>query len=246
MSLQAKIAFINSCYYEHFRPRSLLSATTATHNYHPPTAFMSELVNSTSHVLTKKKRGPKPKKISERHFNSTKIKPKMRQQHTWGQAQKIKVLSYLHHYQIPTPSTIHAPLSSTSSFHLPTQAEASKQFGVPQRTISEWIKNKENIESLGDGSHKYFCASRNKVHCKWPELESKLYERFLAGREKGQPIRREWFRRHSMEIFLSVYLNAERSDFIFSNGWFYGFLERHRISLRAVTKKAQKVSFIPL
>ena len=73
-----------------------------------------------------------------------------------------------------------------------------------------------------------------------------MYERFLAGREKGQPIRKEWFKRHSMEIFLSVYLNTERSDFIFSNGWFHGFLERHRISLRAVTKKAQKVSFISL
>lgn len=73
-----------------------------------------------------------------------------------------------------------------------------------------------------------------------------MYERFLAGREKGQPIRKEWFKRDSMEIFLSVYLNTKKSDFIFPNGWFHGFLERHRISLRAVTKKAQKVSLISL
>jgi len=154
-----------------FRQRLLLFTSFPAHDYYLPrlpfpTALMSELVNSTSQVLTKKKRGSKPKKISERYFNSSKIKPKMRQQHSWSQAQKIRVLSYLHHYQIPTSPTIHSPLSSTSSFHLPSQAEASKQFGVPQCTISEWVKNKENIESLGDGSYKYFCTSRTKVHCK--------------------------------------------------------------------------------
>ena len=73
-------------------------------------------------------------------------------------------------------------------------------------------------------------------------MESKLYERFMASREKGQAIRREWFRRHSMEIFLAEYPNTDRSIFKCSNGWFAGFLDRYKISLRAVTKKAQKVS----
>ncbi|RPA95043.1 DDE-domain-containing protein, partial [Choiromyces venosus 120613-1] len=68
----------------------------------------------------------------------------------------------------------------------------------------------------------------------WPEVESKLYEVFMEGREKGQAIRREWFRRHFMEIFLSVYPNTNRSVLRFSNRWFQGFLERHQISLRAL------------
>jgi len=64
-----------------FRQRLLLFTSFPAHDYYLPrlpfpTALISELVNSTSQVLTKKKRGPKPKKISKCHFNSSKIKPK--------------------------------------------------------------------------------------------------------------------------------------------------------------------------
>ncbi|RPB02612.1 hypothetical protein L873DRAFT_420694 [Choiromyces venosus 120613-1] len=72
-------------------------------------------------------------------------------------------------------------------------------------------------------------------------MESKLYERFMEGREKGQAIRREWFRRHSIEIFIALYPNMERSVFRLSTGWFEDFLSRYKISLTAVTKKAQKI-----
>ena len=83
---------------------------------------------------------------------------------------------------------------------------------------------------------------KTQVTCKWPEMESQLYDRFMQAREKGQAIRREWFRRHSMELFMTLYPTVEKSIFRFSTGWFQGFLRRYKISLRVVTKKAQKVS----
>ena len=94
---------------------------------------------------------------------------------------------------------------------------------------------------MGGGGHKNLRTVKTEVNCKWPEIESQLYNKFMQAREKGQAIRREWFRRHSMEIFMAVYPNVEKSLFTFSNGWFEGVLRRYRISLRAVTKKAQKV-----
>jgi len=116
-------------------------------------------------------------------------------------------------------------------------------FAVPQRTISEWVKKEKKIESMGGGGHRNLRTVKTQVTCKWPEIESQLYNRFMQAREKGQAIRKEWFRRHSMEIFITVHPNVERSLFRFSNGWDEGFLRRYRISLRAVTKKAQKVCF---
>ena len=90
---------------------------------------MSESINSITFI--KKKRDSKSKEISKRYFNYSKIKQKMYQQHTWGQAQKILVLFYLHYYQIPTTPTIYSSPFSPFFFYPPTQAEVSKQFGVP-------------------------------------------------------------------------------------------------------------------
>ena len=150
--------------------------------------------------IERKKPGPRAKKISERYCSATKIKPIKRHQNGWSQAQKIRVLTYLHQTQIPTNRIIRP--SSQELDRSPTLTEASKDFGIPQRTISRWVKDKENIENLGGGKHGKICTTKSKVTSKWPEMESKLHERFIERREKEQAIRREWFRRHAMEIFM--------------------------------------------
>ncbi|RPA99425.1 hypothetical protein L873DRAFT_1843546 [Choiromyces venosus 120613-1] len=140
-----------------------------------------------------KKRGPKPKRLYEHHSHAAKIKPPKRQEKAWSQAQKIWVLTFLFHHQVPTTPTIHSSNNSADLLRPPTQIEASKLFGIPQRTISECVKNKEKIEGLGNGTYTNLCTSKNK------------------------------------------------SIFKFSNGWFEGFLGRYKISLRTITKKAQKI-----
>lgn len=207
-------------------------------------------LSSGNKIQKKKKRGPKPKKISERAFNIAIVKPIRRREISWSQAQKVRVLTYLTHHRIPIEPDIRIPAASTNAestssevnpCRSPTQTEASQLFGVPQRTISEWVKKENNIESMGGVTHPNLSTFKIEVTCKWSEIESQLYNRFIQAREKGQAIRREWFRRHSMEIFMTLYPTMDRSLFRFSNGWFGGFLRRYRISLRAVTKKAQKV-----
>ena len=53
-------------------------------------------------------------------------------------------------------------------------------------------------------------------------------------------IRRGWFRRNSQEFFKQVYPDSH-DIFAFSYGWFAGFVRRHNISNRKVTKQATKL-----
>jgi len=57
---------------------------------------------------------------------------------------------------------------------------------------------------------------------RWPELESQLYKLFLERREKGQAIRRSWFRVQALFLFRELYPNTVTSEgceiFRFSNG----------------------------
>jgi len=75
----------------------------------------------------------------------------------------------------------------------------------------------------------------------WPELEDRLYEDFLEQRKAGRTVRQGWFRIQSQIQFCQLYANVNPTIFRFSTGWFHDFLQRYKISLRSITKKAQKV-----
>jgi len=67
-------------------------------------------------------------------------------------------------------------------------------------------------------------ASESNSHCRWPELEAKLYEHFIKWREKGRIVRRGWFRVQARFRFRELYPTVSSSIFHLSNGWFRGFL----------------------
>ena len=72
-------------------------------------------------------------------------------------------------------------------------------------------------------------------------MEWVLYEEFHQRRAIGRTVRRGWFRRVSKELFTKVYPEKDTQLFKFGNGWFRGFLQAHRISLRFITNKASKL-----
>lgn len=74
----------------------------------------------------------------------------------------------------------------------------------------------------------------------WPDLEADLYRQFLDWRDLGRRVNQAWFRRRSKAIFRSLYHDVDPATFQFSQGWFNGFLDQHRISLRFITKKSQQ------
>lgn len=176
-----------------------------------------------------RKRGPKPKSIKERTLKD--IKPIAYPERSWSQRQRIRVLVFLTHYRIPT--------GVPGEYRAPSQIEAEDVFGVPQRTISDWVRREKQIEA--QGSKTLMRNFRTVTICQWPELESKLYNLFLEHRESGQSIRQGWFRVHADQIFREMYPNVCTTIFRFSAGWFGGFLRRHRVSLRRITKTAQMV-----
>jgi len=75
----------------------------------------------------------------------------------------------------------------------------------------------------------------------WPELENRLYDDFVKRREGGRTVRQGWFRIQSQFVFREIYPTVDPVTFRFSNGWFSGFLSRHKVSLRSITKRAQKL-----
>lgn len=168
--------------------------------------------------------GSKSKLIEDRVLKPEDLKPIRRPEHSWSQQQKLRVLMFLYHHRIPINDTVRAP----------TQVEASEIYGVPQRTISGWVQRQNKIEGPS--------TIRTSVVCQWPELESRLYQLFLGCRERRQAVCAGWFRTHALEVFHELFPGASyhtsHTVFRFSNGWFWGFIGRHRISLRCITEKA--------
>jgi len=74
----------------------------------------------------------------------------------------------------------------------------------------------------------------------WPDMKKRLWEAFIARREQGRPVRDGWFRRNAREFWSTSYPDLQPTPefFVFSHGWFNGFLARHRIVLRFITNMA--------
>ena len=77
--------------------------------------------------------------------------------------------------------------------------------------------------------------------CQWPEMEVELYQAYRKRREERKSVRRSWLRRTARNVFQKVYPTIDVSIFVFSNGWFFGFLAHHDITLRFATNKSQKI-----
>lgn len=140
--------------------------------------------------------GRKPKLIKHRILKLEDLKP-IRPERSWSPRQKLRVLVFLYHHQIPINSTIRN--YSTAEYRALTQLEASEIYGVPQRTISEWVGKQAQIEGI---SSRIARSPRNITisPCQWPKLESHLYNR-----GQGQGIRTGWFRMHSLAIFRDLH-----------------------------------------
>ena len=131
---------------------------------------------SSNQRVAKKRRGPKAKSISERILRERSLNPIVRIKQTYSQRQKIRVLTFLEHYQLL--------LGTSGTFRTPTQQEAEDRFNIPRRTISEWARKKTEIETAGINTCRRAQApgGGNETQCWWPELEEKLYKDFLESR----------------------------------------------------------------
>lgn len=79
-------------------------------------------------------------------------------------------------------------------------------------------------------------------------MEEKLFDAFIKRRELERPMRDGWFQRNATELWKQAYPKLQVADsssksglFVFSQGWFNGFLSRHQIVLRFITNTVQSL-----
>lgn len=160
-------------------------------------------------------------------------KPRKEVHRTYTREFKLQVLSFCLHQKISVgPTTTRSP----------TVREASARYLVPRSTIQDW-KKPETMELILNGTKGTRSASgiMRTRGCHWPEMEELLYEAYRIRREERKSVRRSWLRRAAKAAFQRAYPTLDVSIFIFSNGWFFGFLARHDITLRFATNKSQKI-----
>lgn len=116
--------------------------------------------------------GPKPKKIKDRILKTEHITPIQRPERYWSQRQKTRVLVFLYHHRIPVYVVGRSHDIHSWCYRAPTQQEASEIYQVPQRTISDWVRKQDAIESYSINSIR---IPHSIMLCQWPELELKLY-----------------------------------------------------------------------
>ena len=180
--------------------------------------------------------GPKIKAFEARPYKQNKSVRRI--ERSYPKWRKIDVLLFLTHYRVKDDQKKRSRGSDPTA-HLtpPTYAEDSAFWTIPLKTIATWWMQRDQILASTSDSR---MAGRVAWICKWEELEKVLFDRFCTCREAGMLIQQGWFRRNSQALFKQVYPDSH-DIFTFSYGWFAGFVRRHNISNRKVTKQATKL-----
>ena len=111
--------------------------------------------------------------------------------------------------------------------------QTSKRFSLNTKTVLRWIGDEEGIKKAKKGS-------KHRQHVRpplYPEMEQQLYLEYKQLRKQGLKVKGYWFRVRAKQIMEVT--NPEASA-CFSNSWFDGFKQRHKISLRRATNISQK------
>ncbi|RPA97235.1 hypothetical protein L873DRAFT_1691456 [Choiromyces venosus 120613-1] len=171
--------------------------------------------------------GPKLKPLEARIYRERGPIRKIRR--TYNKRRKLEVILFLMHHRVPTtPEEI--------QYRRPTQKETSKFWKIPETTIQPWWSTQETIvNQKGTGRQQ-----SAKWICQWPEMEKELFEIFLEERNKGRLIRQGWFQAQARQLF-SKHYGGIPNMFVFSIGWFSGFLKRWSISCRVLTKISSRL-----
>lgn len=174
--------------------------------------------------------GPKPKPLNERLYKPP--KPIQRIERSYSRERKIEVLLFREHHRIQAID----PNTGLLIYRQPNFEEIADFWKIPYNTIRNWWNTRETIINSKVGTRQVYTT----WVCMWPDMEKKLYTKFIQKRAMGTIIRRSWFRREARKLWIETY-SGGLILFVFSNSWFQGFCRRFDITLRAITRQ---VSFL--
>ena len=158
---------------------------------------------------------PKPKPINKRPYKPP--KPINQVKRSYSRERKIKVILFWLHYQIPsidldTGLLVYKP---------PTFLQMMDFWKIPEATMKGWWKCQDTIIETKVGTWQ----SCTTWICIWPDIEKKLYTKFMQRRAEGILVHRSWFQRWSRKLWKETYPSSDPILFVFSNSWFQGFCQ---------------------
>ena len=140
-----------------------------------------------------------------------------RLQRSYSRKFKIEVLRWW--LQIPQGENEREP----GVLQAPLLKEVSERFLVPVTTLHNWRAGQDQIVRGREGERR----NRSGVKCcRWPELESNLYDKYCKRRDECKAVHRGWLRQQAYKTFADCYPErlGDPAEFPFSNGWLAGFL----------------------
>ena len=147
-------------------------------------------------------------------------KPHKEVHRTYTQEFKLQVLSFWIHHKIPIGPT---------TFRSPTEREVAARYLVPRTTIQKWRKPEamDLIVNRVKGTRK----ASGVCSCQWPEMEEQLYNAYRIWCDEQKSVRHSWLHLTARAAFLKTYSTIDVSIFVFSSGWFVGFLAHNNINV---------------
>jgi hypothetical protein len=142
-----------------------------------------------------------------------------RQERSYSDEKKEEVIMWLIHHRV----------QRLGEWKPPSLRDAEKHFKIPKSTIADWNEFRES----------HISNQQRRYASQWPDLEERLYNLFLERREKQQIVTTAWFRLKARLAFRELYPDVPW-PFPFSYGWWRGFLRRHNIVKRRVTKQSSR------
>ena len=111
--------------------------------------------------------------------------------------------------------------------------QTTKRFSLNTKTILRWAAEEEKLKKAKKGSKRAITTRK----AAFPEMEAELYQEYKSLRKRGLKVKGFWFKTTGKQLLEQ--LDPEAS-FLFSDGWFDGFKQRHRISFRRPTNVSQR------
>ena len=134
---------------------------------------------------TNRRPSPKPKPLSERLPSGVYKPPKpiQRIKRSYSRERKIEVILFREHHQVLDTR------KKLLVYRQPTFEQTAAFWKIPENTIRGWWNSWDAIIESKFGTRQ----ARTKWICMWPEMEKKLYTKFVQRRAVGIIVRRSWF-----------------------------------------------------
>lgn len=82
-----------------------------------------------------------------------------------------------------------------------TRYKVAQKFNITPTMLRRWIRNADQISQQREGQRR---EVKGRVAL-FPEMEKAVHEQFLAAREKGVKVKRDWFLNTARNVFEEYY-----------------------------------------